>query len=289
MKEMDQMDLDTLLHDTAPVPAPSTEVLAAGRGVLDAAIPASIALANRRRQMRRRAAVAALAAAAAVVLVALPTISFHHAAPGGSASAAGVLRLAAQAAGEQPGGWPDADYWHSVSHYSRGGSAPVLREVWWGHTHGGALVDPGVTDGVIPLPPAQFVGGTYIDWDGLYALPTDPAQLEAVLGQGRTPNDPKRADHLLNTVAGLLRESPASPALRRALFQVIANTAGIEYSGRATDADGRTGAVVTGGDMELIIDTSDGQLLQLTEGNLITTYEAQGPASIAPAPTAKGY
>ena len=217
--------------------------------------------------------------------------------PTGYTTAATLLRAAGDAAGAQPGGWPTAAYWHATSVYVQNGRT-YHREIWIGHHAGGVLRDPGVGGGLIPLTgPSLF--GEGLTWDQLYALPTDPAKLGAVLsnrvkGYGPDPNPTGGVSAVQEEfveIGDLLRESPASPALRKALYEVAAGIPGVRLVGNLKDALGRTGVgVARDGEDTLLIDPASGQLL--AELNLNgkggTTYLTQGPASTAPAGTAGG-
>ena len=131
------MDLDTLLRDTAFVPYPTPRDLAAGRSALDAATltsgrrVAAIGRARSRR-LRRLGLAAIVAAATSVVVVIGPTVDLGGSHPAADANAAQVLLQAGAAAGAQPGGWPEATYWHSVSSYHQGSGAVHRREIWIG-------------------------------------------------------------------------------------------------------------------------------------------------------------
>jgi hypothetical protein len=216
--------------------------------------------------------------------------------PGGYTTAATLLRAAGAAAGAQPGGWPDAAYWHVTSVYVSDGRTDH-REIWIGHHATGVLRDTRVGPGVIPLGPALFPIGRGLTWEQLYALPTDPAKLGALLsgevkGYGPDPNPTGGVSAVQEEfveIGDLLRESPASPALRKALYDVAAGIPGVRLVGNQKDALGRTGvAVERNGEETLLIDPATGQLLAELGGNgYRTTYVSQGPASTAPAPTAK--
>jgi hypothetical protein len=141
--------------------------------------------------------------------------------------------------------------------------------------------------------------GEGLTWDQLYALPTDPAQLGPVLsnnvkGYGPDPNPTggvSADQEEFVEIGDLLRESPASPALRRALYEVAAGIPGVRLVGNLKDALGRTGVGVERSDEStLLIDPASGQLLAELDlnGKGGTTYLSQGPASTAPAPTAGG-
>lgn len=283
------MTLDDLLNQTSSVPGPEDRVLTAARARLDTAVRnAPVSLASPRYSRRQRTSLALTAAAAAVAAVVVPAVSLGNQAPSARASAATVLREAAQAAGNQPGSWANASYWHSVSLYRRGGDRPVRREIWIGNDRPGVLKDPGVDcTGVIPLTEGLFTGERVAGWAGLYELPTDPAALEAALRRGRGRGEGNDADsELYSRVGDLLSESPAPPALRRALYEVAANVPGVELLGPLKDLDGRPGVgIQREGDRRLIIDATDGRLLQSTDRNFTATFREQGPAETAPTAT----
>lgn len=279
---------------------------------------------------------ACTAAAAAVVAGTTVTVLSTHSAgsqagggkpasvsPGGVASnstsgtdvtAAVLLRAAGKAAGAQKGGWPNAAYWHVASVYVRSGKT-YHRDIWISHYGNGVLEDNGVNSGPIDLGKASFEG---LSWEQLYALPTDPAKLQSVLqakftqGFGAdanptpSPGTVTQSAELFVVVGDLLRESPASPALREALYDVAANIPGVVVKGDYTDALGRTGTAVERNGEILVIDTSNGQLLAdiygdpnaaescapstsptkgasaCFSGGVGYTYVKQGPATSAP-------
>jgi len=281
MKET-PMDLDTLLRDTSSVPDPTPATVARAQAAMTAAFPPVQALAVRRMRRRRVLATGLVAAAASLVLIALPTLSSNpH-----DTAAAQVLKQAGASAGAQAGDWQDAAYWHSVSSYVRDGQ-DVRREIWIGHHDIGVLKDPGVDPGVvIPLDVAVFpAGGSGITWDGLWALPTDPAALEHKLRDGIHGAGPDDDSELFTIVGDLLRESPAPPALRKALWEVAARIPGIHLVGDVTDRAGRAGVAVERHGMRYVLDPDDGRLLEEDSTGWRATYLEQGPASSAPAAT----
>lgn len=288
------MDLDTLLQDTASVPDPTPRALTAGRLALDTAATsgrrqvAAIGRAHNRR--RRRVLLTGLvASAASVVLVIGPTIGLGGSHPVARAGAAQVLRQAGAAAGAQPGGWPDAAYWHSVSSHYQGSGPTFRREIWIGHHAIGVLKDEGVEPGVVPLDVASFPAGQRgLTWDQLYALPTQTAALERELRSGISTNDGKArsADAELFVIVGdLLRESPASPALRKALWEVAAQIPGVTLVGSVTDSAGRPGVAVERDQQRYVLDPDDGRLLEESHDSWHSTYLEQGPSDTAPAVT----
>jgi len=280
------MDLDTLLDQTGVVTDPTPEVLSASRDTLRAGLPPVALLAVRRKRRRRVAVTSLVAAAASLALVVGPTVSFSGR-PAANAEAAQLLLRAGAAAGAQQGDWQDAKYWRSVSSYLRNGQE-VRREIWIGHHDIGVLKDGGVDSGVIPLDVAIFpTGGSGVSWDELFALPTDASALEQRLRSGINGAGPDDDSELFVIVGDLLRESPAPPALRKALWEVAARVPGIELVGAVTDHAGRAGVAVERNGTRYVVDPTDGRLLEEDSGGWRATYLEQGPASTAPAPTAR--
>ena len=317
------MDLDTLLRDTASVPDPTQRDLAAGRATLDAATAISARRVVAVRHMKRRGLglSAILAAAASLALVfgplhnpdpstiaASPTVAAGTSQPAPDATVdkgkstppvtlniSLVLFRAATAAGAQPGGWPDAAYWHTISSYHQGTGPTLQRESWMGHKTGGALNDSRVSSGLIPLDVGLFGGFT---WDQLYALPTDSRALETKLRATSLNGGRDDNTELFSLVGALLAESPAPPALRKALWEIAARIPGVTLVGAVKDSAGRPGVEIKRGDEGYILDPKYGQLLEQYEGtpepvpeapggtNWRSTILEQGPADSAPAPTA---
>lgn len=288
------MDLDELLRTSASVPDPAPRVLRAGHAALDAEILAArtridAARSARRRRTRRVGITALTATAAAAALVIAPSLGLGSG-PTATAQAAEVLREAGAAAGAQPGGWPDATYWHSTSTYRDGSGATYTREIWIGHHETGALRDQGLGDATIALGTGGFpAGGRSLSWDELYALPTAPDALENVLRHGINGAGPDDDSELFTIVGDLLRESPAPPALRQALWEVAAHIPGVTLVGPVTDSAGRPGTAVQRDNHRYVLDPDNGSLLEESTGGDAgwrSTYLEQGPADTAPAATA---
>jgi hypothetical protein len=293
------MSLDMLLTDTAPTTDPDPRVLDAGRRLLDERVGSAqtVVLLHRRRARRRRVGLSLVGAAATVALAV--TLVPWSGTP--SAQAAEVVVDAGVAAGAQPDATTGtAPYWHSVSLYAQEGGGQDgtehRRESWAARTAPGLLLDAGVSADPIGIGAALFsLGDSTVDWAGLDALPTDPAALrERLLA---TPSDTSRTedDVLFDRVTDLLVESPASPALRQALWQVASQIDGVRLVGEVTDATGRAGTAIEqritypGGEVEtrrLVVDTADGTLLEREIVTDTVTYRStfleQGPADVLP-------
>lgn len=260
------MDLDTLLHDTAHAP--------------EVTIHAWRPPAERPRRHRTLLRVSLVAAVAAAALVLPATSLLKGTTPAATASAAEVLHQAAVAAGAQPdGGWRNAKYWYSKSTYSRGGQTRT-REIWIGHHDPGVLLDPGVSDRPLPVGVAAFDNG---DWDSLWSLPTDPDKLAALFRSASRGSGPSPDSELFTWVGDYLRESPAPPKLRAALYEVAARIPGVKLLGPTTDSVGRPGVGISRDGEKLIIDPHTGALLADDEGRGFTaTYLDQHATDTAP-------
>jgi hypothetical protein len=223
-------------------------------------------------------------AAAVAAAITIPVVSVGN---GQSAAAATLLRAAGNAAGAQQGGWPNAAYWHVASVYVRDGHT-YHRDIWVSHHGQSVLRDDGVGSGVMPLGPGIFpAGGISLTWDQLYALPTDPGQLEAALNTDIKGAGPNPIAELFTIAGDLLRESPAPPALRKALYDVAAGIPGVQLVGRISDAAGRTGTGVERDGETLVIDPGTGELLADTETGWSSAFVSQGPTSTAPPATTR--
>ena len=280
-----------------------------------------------RTRRRGRSLLALLVAAASLILVIGATANLDQNPPEATPRAipkdqptAGltisqVLLQAATAAGSQPGGWPEASYWHSVSSYRQGTGPLVRREVWAGHESIGSMSDARLSKDVIPLQDGRFAG---IAWDEIYALPTESRALEAHLRSEGLDGVRDADTELFALVGGLLRESPAPPALRKALWEVASRVPGTSLIGAAKDSSGRSGVAIRRGDHGYVLNPRDGRLFEESIGaaqpstpsqppapsqpssasqppttspggvRWRATYLEQGPADSAPAPTPTG-
>jgi hypothetical protein len=278
--------LDELLTDTAIVDDLAPATACDGRALLDAAVAqqaqsARASLLGSRGTRRRRLRIATVMSAAAAAVVITPIVALGNGQPSASASAATLLREAGRAAAAQPGGWPDASYWHSVSTYLRDGSTH-RRDIWIGHHAPSVLRDSGYVPAVVSVSGSFPAGSVALTWDQLYALPTDPDTLAATLRADIHGAGSSDDAELFVMVGDLLRESPAPPELRQALYEVAAGIPGVRSTGQITDSQGRTGTGIERDGQRYIIDTSTGQLLDETQDGWQSTYLSQGPADSAP-------
>ncbi|MDA0179373.1 CU044_5270 family protein [Solirubrobacter phytolaccae] len=264
---------------------------------LRADLDAAFARAERKRARRGwtfGAATAALASTAvAVVLLAGGTTP--------PATAAEVLRAVAGVAQDTPAPVPRDDQYYYVR--SRTTNLSMFAGVDPKHEHAVTLVEadreiwqslkrPGqMTVKVIgkrPLTPADagrrqgpdvavpgggrvgkqhhyLLGTERLSRAELLAYPTDPQvvydRIRAHVGSGGD----SREGQVFDAISSALRERPAPPALRAALYGALALTPGVTLAGTVTDRAGRTGTAVAftevGVRTELIFDPRTSELL----------------------------
>lgn len=308
------MNIDTLANTTGRIASPTPAQLAAGRLQLDAAIKtdsASVAAARRGPRPRRwgLSALALAGAAAAAVLVAPLLLTT---AP---ASAREVLLAAADAAGHEVDQAAGAAYWHVTSEVDELSTDPYRRDVWKGRSDvsvlrteqfaaeaakaaGGAL-DPTLVR-TESLGPAMFsIGDEALSWAELEQLPTNADELKEFLTEKVRDHPAGEDNQLWEVVTGLLLESPASPALRRALWEVAASIPNVELLGPMTDSVGREGVAVEYNQLDrgwyrvvLILDPTNGTLFETrnidADGviNFRMTQLSQEASATAPTPEA---
>lgn len=300
------MNLDSLLTDTAPTADPDAAVLAAGRRRLDDRVrrAQSVVLEHRRRARGRRIGLSLVGAAATATLAVtlLPWSPFGRTS---EAQAAEVLVVASEAAAAQPDTVGDAPYWHTVTTYMQEGlgadGVEHRRESWMARVEPGLLLDAAVDADPIGVGAALFpVGGATVDWAGLDALPTDPVALRDVLFADLPDSSRSDDDVVFDQITALLVESPASPALRSALWAVASQVGGVRLVGEVVDAAGRTGTALeqtieyadATAVHRLVVDPASGTLLERVDtsdgpgtGSDIryrATYLEQGPADALP-------
>lgn len=198
-------------------------------------------------------------------------------------------------------GWPDAAYWHTTVEVRQGADVEV-NETWYGHTAPGLMVSDGDLASASGMGPASWtdlpINGvdTIITWDALYALPTDPAVLEQLLRGAVQPDRRAGTDDekVFGMIQDLMNNSPASPALRRALWSVASGLPGVVVTPGATDTKGRPATMLanptaTFWPEALYVDPDDGRLLQVDTADAVVVYLDAGPATAPPVePTLEG-
>jgi hypothetical protein len=301
--------LDELLASTGRVDNITPDGLHGGRAALESAIssartrqapaPGRPAAARRSARLRGRIVIAGTAAAAAAVVVTVvpglsgqrPAARHPGPAPTTAVTAAVVFREAADAAratGTEQGGWPHAAFWRADSIEVRDGRT-YHRDIWIAHNGDAVLTDGSLGPGLQRVSPAGsgfgYLGTKpgWLTWDGIYALPTDPARLAPLLTRDSIGLAyGSLARNLWATVLGLLVETPASPALRAALYEVAADIPGVTVNDAYIDSLGRTGTALRLGVETLVVDPASGQVLAWIDQDVAYTYTFQGPATSAP-------
>jgi hypothetical protein len=301
--------LDELLASTGRVEDITPDGLRNGRAALESTIrdartqqapaPAGPSAVLRSASLRGKIIVACTAAAvAAAAVTVVPRLAARRPAPGHPAPAQSaavtatvVFREAAKAveASDTPQeGWPNAAYWRADSIEVRDGKT-YHRDIWIAHNGDVVLEDGSLAAGLQRVSPAGSGFGNlgnksgWLTWGDIYALPTDPAKLASLLTRDSLGGVyATKAQNLWSIVLGLLVETPASPALRAALYDVAANIPGVAVNGDYIDSLGRAGTALRLGEETLVIDPASGQLLAWIDHDVAYTYTFQGPAASAP-------
>jgi hypothetical protein len=132
-----------------------------------------------------------------------------------------------------------------------------------------------VTDERTPAGVGKGAGnGTGLTYAELLALPTEPAALSQRLGdriataraaKGSAPTPAERDGLVAGEALALLEVPGAPPALRAALFRVLAGVGGMRVEGTVRDPLGRSGVkiVTTGANPRLhfVVDPDSGRIL----------------------------
>ncbi|HSZ43614.1 MAG TPA: hypothetical protein VK817_26915 [Trebonia sp.] len=91
----------------------------------------------------------------------------------------------------------------------------------------------------------QFqVGGEDLSFSQLLRLPADPAKLKKIIIDGGLPPGGNAVQYLLWTVPSVI-EMPVTPAVRAALWKVLAALPGVQDQGTVTDVDGQQGQAIS--------------------------------------------
>ncbi|MBM7817719.1 hypothetical protein JOE63_000196 [Cellulosimicrobium cellulans] len=171
-------------------------------------------------------------------------------------------------------GWPDAPYWHlrrEIHEVESNGDEHVnVLDEWFGNDRPGLAMNDGDLESAIgvglhPWGREMLLDGERVDlgWGTFYALPTDPAELEAVLRDNvavlyQEPNP--REDAVLQLAGSFIGRTPAPPALRDALWTVMTNQPTATALGEVRDRQGRVGVglesvITTGGEGDETVQT----------------------------------
>lgn len=254
---------------------------------------------ERRRRLPRWIPPTFVAAAAAVLVVAIVVPKdgdpSNPGSPGASISpdfttVAQVLDRAAEVSGEMPD-LSDARFWRLDLIQKQGKLPPARLTSWLGHHEPGLVVDD---FGPARTPPARFwFKGKWLTWDQFVALPADPVYLRALLDE-KVADLPYPTYYVVKEAAELLAQSPAPPALRKALWQVIADVPGVISQGRVRDSLGREGYglvfdVPARSKVQYIVDPEKGTILEIRSvvhrGGEVPyrgTFLSQGPTNEPP-------
>ena len=263
--------------------SPDAAVTAAEQVLRDAA---RRDVARRRARRRRRSALLAVAAGALAVVVA-PTFSVGGR-PAASAEAAAFLREVAIVAAGGPDLGADVNYWYVHWQYQHPGQQPVVRQDWQGRVESNRIIDPGQDwDFRTGEPGLWSYGDVRCDWECIRALPEDSDALGQELRSAlERQGNPDPDTQLFACVGDLLRFSPATPAVRAALYQVMATVPGVTLNGEATDATGRPAVLVERRQspdsgphsyvVGYLIDPGTGALLEERSNGYVATYFVQG-------------
>jgi hypothetical protein len=193
--------------------------------------------APRRRRLSRRGrvlvAVAAVAAVAAGATV-YPVLDMGGKPPSAASAATQFLNHMADVSNETP--VTHGKYW-MVNLWAKDGRYTALYTVYndgsrftWTRAANGKLVRSGhnIAD--------WNVGDRRMPWTEFGQLPTDPEKLKSYF-----PTNPQER---IDQIMALLAESPASPALRAALFQIVAKSPNVTMTPGAKDSHGRPGTEI---------------------------------------------
>lgn len=175
-------------------------------------------------------------------------------------------------------GFSRAAYWHVVSE-SRvptaiGGPLEIERnEYWFGNDRPGKRLSRH-EDGSSATQPLPDEIVFTLSWSEIYALPTEPEQLDAFLRgrYHRVDNWSVTEDAYvwLNGV-DLLMYSPAAPAVRDAAWDVLSGLPGAAAVGEVEDSRGRRGAGLT------FVDGSDDEGMRRFDERIIYDLDLQRP------------
>ncbi len=229
---------------------------------------------DRARQRRRRrlegtaTGVVAVSIAAAIGAASLPGATHPGSAPTTAARGIGAgspttvfLNATAVAAEKQlppqPGGF----------FYQRSGEAGEQTETWQSTTKPGLLLKSyGFQQVLKPRKVVAFIDNQPLTWEQMQALPTDPTALKARLRAGMRPEWRRSDQDMFEVIRDMLDSSQTTPALRGALYRVLAQLPSVRVLGPGTDPLGRRGEVVVvaeplGGVRAMIIDPRTGAML----------------------------
>lgn len=203
------------------------------------------------------------------------------------ASAQSVLLAAAERRGPR---LSDAAYWH-VKSVQVFGAERVPREIWLGNGRPSILRQDGIVE---ELPEAAFpAAGTATGWAALQALPTDLVALRNVLVGDSSSRGRDERWVVFKAAGDLIAEAPLPPAVRTAVWRVLAAESGARATERTMDSAGRSGwtvsmSVAGEGTLTFVVDPASGELLEVRHGERPgspawrVTFLERGPVESAP-------
>jgi hypothetical protein len=242
---------------------------------------------------------------------AAPAVTYRISSATNAVTASYVLDKAAVALDSQAQAgttWPAGAYWHTESQFTCEGKT-YTNNIWIDSDGDGVgwTTGPGQTPGPQPksgwgctpvsytpysisnpsgISPISIGQKTYTLAE-LDALPTDPASLLPIVKADEThpfsstdPGAPTSGQsELIESIWNLLTSNPVPASLRKALYQVCAEIPGITVDGKYTDSLGRTGTVLHVGSWNLVVDTSNGQVLAMNQDSF-TDNSGVAPSSV---------
>lgn len=160
----------------------------------------------------------------------------------------------------------------------------VIRQEWLASDSSGRQVgdSPGCSGDEGHFTQNWGPGGNGINFDffAWQGLPTQPAPLEAAIVNQFEGGHPNNAVTFLLATGSLYVAAP--PAVRAALFGMLATLPGVHYLGKVTDPLGRTGDTIAlvqkTGDLAVVFDPKTSQLLDA----LLTPYGNSLPQVLPP-------
>ena len=178
-------------------------------------------------------------------------------------------------------------------------TADGTRTAWIGITRPGAVAQTDFGPGVVVALPQEriFLGGENLTWPQVNARTWTASQLNTLVADPG-PNEPGRATHawyIFKNTGDVLAESPASPAIRKQMWDTLKQLPNVRLDGQVKDRLGRIGWQISYGEAgygteSYIIDPVSGQILQgsaMLPGQKepgVGTYVSAGPATTAPTP-----
>ncbi|MFG2023299.1 hypothetical protein [Streptomyces sp. NPDC048825] len=191
----------------------------------------------RRRRLPLRARVLATAAAVAAIAVGAavyPVLDVGGKPPSAASAASEFLNDMAKVSAEEPA--THGKYW-MVHYWAKDGRRTATVTVYSDRAGATWIRNP---NGKVSRSGHNIadwnVGDRRLPWTEFDQLPTEPEKLKARFS--------KNAEARFEQIMPLLAESPASPDLRSALFQIVAETPGVTMTPEVKDSRGRPGTEI---------------------------------------------